>query len=111
MSEPENNPVPSRPTWTFLTTHSYVLICLSHDPVARIRDIADMVGITERAVHRIVADLEEAGVITRRRAGRRNQYEIHSELPLRHVIEAHCTVGDLLGVVAPRVVSPPHKLC
>lgn len=101
MSEIDNTPVPSSPGWTFLTNHSHVLICLARDPLARLRDIAVLVGITERAVQRIVADLEEAGVITRQRAGRRNQYEIHSERHLRHSVEAHCTVGDLMGLVAP----------
>ena len=111
MPESENNPVPSGAAWTFLTNHSHVLACLARDPAARVRDIAVLVGITERAVQRIVADLEEGGVITRQRAGRRNQYEIHSERPLRHAIEAHCTVGDLLGVVAPTVGSPLSPGC
>lgn len=99
MPEIENNPLPSGPSWTFLTNHSHVLICLVRNPLSRLRDIAVLVGITERAVQRIVADLEEAGVITRRRAGRRNQYEVHSERHLRHSVEAHCTVGDLIGLV------------
>ena len=101
MPEPDNNRVPSGAAWTFLTNHSHVLICLVRDPAARVRDIAFLVGITERAVQRIIADLEEAGVITRQRAGRRNQYEIHSERHLRHSVESNCTVGDLLGIVAP----------
>jgi len=82
--------------WTFLTNHSHVLICLSQDPTMRLRDIALRVGITERAVQRIVADLEEGGVLTRAREGRRNTYEIHAELPLRHELEAHRSVRDLL---------------
>lgn len=99
MAELDHNLVPSSPGWTFLTNHSHVLICLDRDPLARLRDIAVLVGITERAVQRIVADLEEAGVITRLRTGRRNQYVLHSECRLRHSVEAHCTVDDLLGLV------------
>jgi DNA-binding transcriptional ArsR family regulator len=66
----------------------------------RLREIAVLVGVTERAVQRIIAELEEAGVITRLRKGRRNHYEIHPELPLRHSVEAHCTVGDLMRMLA-----------
>jgi predicted transcriptional regulator len=91
-------PTPATP-WTFLTNHSHVLICLSEDPEVRLRDVAERVGITERAVFRIVADLEEAGVITRHREGRRNQYEVHGDRPLRHAVEEHRTVGDLLGLL------------
>lgn len=86
--------------WTFLTNHSHVLICLARDPFARLRDVAILVGITERAVQRIVADLEGAGVITRTRDGRRNHYEIHRSLPLRHSVEAGCSVGDLLSIIS-----------
>ena len=86
-------------TWTYLTNHSHVLICLVEDQEYRLRDVAERVGITERAVFRIIADLEEAGVITRHREGRRNHYEVHGEQPLRHTIEAHCAVSDLLALV------------
>lgn len=86
--------------WTFLTNHSHILICLARDPLLRLRDVAQAVGITERAVQRIVADLEAAGIITRRRDGRRNQYEIKRSLALRHPVEANCTVGDLLEMVS-----------
>ncbi len=85
--------------WTFLTNHSHVLICLAGEPDLRLRDVADRVGITERAVQRIVADLEEAGVLTRSRDGRRNRYEVHVERPLRHPIESHRTISDLLDMV------------
>lgn len=107
MPETDNKPVSPGPPWTFLTNHSHVLICLDRDPLARLRDVAARVGITERAVQRIIADLEEADVITRRRTGRRNQYEIHPERPLRHTVEAHCTVGDLLRVTAPTLGPSP----
>jgi hypothetical protein len=92
--------------WTFLTNHTHVLVCLAADPFLRLRDVADRVGITERAVQRIVADLEAAGVLTRLREGRRNHYEIHRERPLRHPIEAHRTVGDLLTLVLDGAAGP-----
>lgn len=86
-------------TWTFLTNHAHVLICLFRDPTLRLRDVADQVGITERAVQRIVMELEEGGMLTRKREGRRNTYEVHGDLPLRHPIEAHCSVNDLLRMI------------
>ncbi len=85
--------------WTFLTNHSHVLICLHRDPHMRLRDVADEVGITERAVQRIVLDLEAAGVVTRKRHGRRNAYHINTNQPLRHPLEGHCRVADLLAMV------------
>lgn len=83
-------------TWTFLTNHAHVLICLAREPDARMRDVAEWVGITERAVQRIVAELEEAGYLSRARDGRRNSYEIRGDLPLRHPIEAAHTVTELV---------------
>lgn len=84
--------------WTYLTNHTHVLICLAHEPELRLRDVAERVGITERAVQRIVAELEEGGAITRVRDGRRNRYEVHPEAPLRHPIEAHRTIADLIAL-------------
>ena len=86
---------PSAP-WTFLSNHSHVLICLWREPETRLRDVALVVGITERAVQAIVADLEAAGVLVRTRNGRRNRYRIHEALPLRHPVEANRTVAALL---------------
>jgi DNA-binding MarR family transcriptional regulator len=83
-------------TWTFLTNHAHVLISLAHDPTLRIRDLAARVGITERAIQRIIADLEEAGYLTHERDGRRNLYRVRANRPLRHPIEAHQTVAALL---------------
>jgi predicted ArsR family transcriptional regulator len=104
MSRTAASPVPAAPAaaheWTFLTNHAHVLICLATDPDARLRDVADRVGITERAVQRIVQDLEEGGVITRTRDGRRNRYRIHTRKPLRHPVESHKRVADLLDMVA-----------
>jgi predicted ArsR family transcriptional regulator len=86
-------------SWTFLTNHSHVLICLAGEPDLRLRDVANRVGITERAVQRIVADLEEAGALTRSRDGRRNRYKVHVDQPLRHPIESHRRISDLLNMV------------
>lgn len=85
-----------KPSWTFLSNHGHVLICIAEDNEIRGRDIAERVGITERAAQSIVADLVEAGYVSRDRVGRRNQYEIHPELPLRHPVEDEHSVGELL---------------
>lgn len=90
---------PEAPAWTFLTNHAHVLLCLARDPEVRLRDVAVAVGITERAVQRIVAELSEAGYVTVERAGRRNQYAIHPQKPLRHPIERHRTVAALIDLV------------
>lgn len=82
--------------WTFLSNHSHVLICLSKDAGMRMRDVAEEVGITERAVQRIVRELLDVGVLRHEKVGRRNRYELRVETPLRHPLEAHHTVGDLL---------------
>ena len=92
---------PSR-QWTFLSNHAHVLVCLALDQEARLRDVAQSVGITERAVQKIVTDLEEAGVLVRERAGRRNSYRLNLEAPLRHALESHKTVGVLLSLVLDR---------
>jgi DNA-binding Lrp family transcriptional regulator len=84
------------PGWTFLTNHGHVLVCLARDPNTRLRDIAQQVGITERAVQRIVGELEEAGYVERTKVGRRNSYVLHAELPLRHPLERDQAVGSLL---------------
>lgn len=83
--------------WTFLTNHTHVLVCLAGDSELRVRDLAQQVGITERAVQRILADLEAGGVLEREREGRRNRYHIREKSTLRHPLEAHCAVGDLLA--------------
>lgn len=83
--------------WRFVTNHAHVLECIAVDPEARLRDIAHNVGITERTVAQIVGDLERAGYLTKERDGRRNRYEVHGELPLRHPRHRHRTVGDLIS--------------
>ena len=85
--------------WTFLSNHAHVLLCLARDPDTRLRNVATDVGITERAVQKIVADLEQGGVLTRQRQGRRNRYEIDRTSPLRHPLESNATVGRLLRLV------------
>lgn len=85
--------------WTFLTNHTHVLFCLAQDPEIRLRDVADRVGITERAVQRIVTELENGGYITRQRQGRRNNYQVHQARPLRHPIESHRNVADLVMLI------------
>ncbi|MEM8608111.1 MAG: winged helix-turn-helix domain-containing protein [Myxococcota bacterium] len=87
------------PAWTFLSNHSHVLVSIARDPDIRVREIALAVGITERAVQRILGELEEAGVIVRRRQGRRTHYQIREDLPLRHPIESRHSVGELLRLV------------
>lgn len=86
----------ARARWTFLSNHSHVLIALAKNPDLRIRDLAIEVGITERAVAQILTDLQAARVLTRRRVGRRNVYFVDANAPLRHAVEAHRTVGDIL---------------
>lgn len=90
-----------RATWTFLSNHAHVIIALAKNPDLRIRDLADQVGITERAVANIIADLEAARVLSKRRSGRRNIYFINASSPLRHPVEAHRTVGDILRLAEP----------
>lgn len=89
-----------QPRWTFLTNHGHVLLCIAADPGIRGREIADRVGITERAAQSIVADLVKAGYVTRTRIGRRNHYQVNPDLPLRHPVEASHRIGELLGLIA-----------
>ena len=84
--------------WTFLSNHAHVLICLAQTPDYRMRDLAQRIGITERAVQRIVADLQDCGFLKVTRDGRRNHYEINDQLPLRHAVEAHRHIRDLIAL-------------
>lgn len=88
-----------KPDWTFLSNHGHVVVCLARDPDVRLRDVADEVGITERRVAAIIAELEEAGIVTRERIGRRNTYTVNRRAKLRHPVESHRTVGDLLKAI------------
>ena len=87
-------------SWTFVTSHLVVLLCIAEDPSMRISDVAARAGLTERAVQGIVADLVEAGYLTRTRVGRRNLYEIKRDMPLRHLETQHRRLGELLAVLA-----------
>jgi DNA-binding IscR family transcriptional regulator len=91
--------------WTFLTNHAHVLLCVARDPDIRLRDVADYVGITERATQRIVADLVDSGYLDRTREGRRNSYKLHADIPLRHPMDRDHAVGEILAVLD----SPPSK--
>jgi len=92
-------PADAEAQWTFLSNHTHVLVCLAADAEQTLRDVASKVGITERAVQRIVAELEAAGALTRERDGRRNRYRLDTSLPLRHPLEKHRSIGDVLALV------------
>jgi DNA-binding IclR family transcriptional regulator len=94
-----NAPDSGRPSWTFLSNHANVLLVIARNPESTLREVAALVGITVRAVQRIVADLEAAEYLERVRAGRRNHYKVHPELPLRHPITAHRDIGSLIELV------------
>lgn len=87
------------PSWTFLTNYAQVLVCVARDPGVRLRDIGDRVGITERAAHRIVVELEDAGYITRERNGRRNSYTVNTHSPLPDPVARGQNVGELLAIL------------
>lgn len=87
-------------TWTFLTNHAHVLLAIDAEPDIRIRELAARVGITERAAHKIVADLVEADYLEVKRVGRRNSYRIRRSKPLRHPAERHHKIGELIEVLA-----------
>ena len=86
--------------WSFLTNHARVLLCIAHDPGARLRDIAASLGITERSAHGIVTDLAEAGYLIRQKDGRRNRYQIQAHLPLPEPASRERTVGEVLALLA-----------
>ena len=92
--------------WKFITNHAQVLLCVAHDPEIRLREIAEACGITERAAHRIIADLEEAGYISRER--RRNRYEFHPEVAMRHPRLGHALLRDIrMGDLVAPLMAPP----
>jgi len=93
-------PHPTTPAWTFLTNHTHVLVCLAQNEAITLREVAAQVGITERAVHAIVTALEEEGVLTRTREGQRNRYKLNLSYRLRHPLESHRKIGDLLKLIA-----------
>jgi DNA-binding MarR family transcriptional regulator len=91
----------TRRTWRFLSNHTQVLLCLHRDPSARFRDIAERVGITERAAQRIVADLVESGYVESERVGRRNRYRVNTDMAMRHPAQDGHEVGELLKLLRP----------
>jgi DNA-binding MarR family transcriptional regulator len=91
--------------WSFLTNHARVLLCIAQDPGVRLRDIAGTVGITERRAYAIVTDLAEAGYVLVEKDGRRNRYQIQTQLPLRESISRERTIGEVLTVL----VDPPPQ--
>ena len=94
MSSPESN------NWHFLTNHAQVLLCIENDPDARMRDIAETVGVTERAAQRITNDLVDAGYVSRERVGRRNHYRIDRKVRMRHPAQREHLIGELLGLLS-----------
>jgi hypothetical protein len=92
--------------WGFLTSHARVLLCIAHDPGARLRDIAASLGITERSAHGIVTDLAEAGYLIRQKDGRRNRYQIQAHLPLPEPTSRERTVGEVLALLAGTDTTP-----
>jgi DNA-binding MarR family transcriptional regulator len=85
--------------WSFLTNHAQVLVCIAQDPGIRLREIGEAVGITERAAHRIVSELADAGYISRERHGRRNRYTVQSHLPVPDPVAREQKIGDLLAIL------------
>jgi DNA-binding MarR family transcriptional regulator len=95
MSSSENNH-----NWRFLSNHMQVLLCIARDPDVRFRDLALMVGITERAAQRIVADLIQAGYVEREKVGRRNRYHLNTDVKMRHAAQANNEIGEVLQLLA-----------
>ena len=92
--------------WSFLTSHARVLLCIAHDPGARLRDIAASLGITERSAHGIVTELAEAGYVVKQKDGRRNRYQIQAHLPLPEPTSRERTVGEVLALLAGTDATP-----
>jgi DNA-binding MarR family transcriptional regulator len=92
--------VGSSADWTFLSNHGHVLVALARDPEATMREVAQQVGITERAVQLLVRDLQQAGYVQITRVGRRNRYTVATQLPLRHPLEQDTSIGDFLGLLS-----------
>jgi predicted transcriptional regulator of viral defense system len=85
--------------WTFFSNYAHVLVCLAQNPHALLREVADRVGVTERTAMRLINQLDEAGILDRVKQGRRNVYKIRTSKHLRHPLEAHCTIEELLTMI------------
>jgi predicted transcriptional regulator len=92
-------PDPTTATWAFLTNHAHVLLAVARDPEARARDIAERVGITERAAQRILSDLLTEGHLSKTKVGRRNRYTVNERGHLRHPVFQELEIGPLLGLL------------
>jgi predicted ArsR family transcriptional regulator len=103
MAEPSSQR--TAPRWDFLTNHAHVFVCVARDPGIRLRDIAGAVGITERAAHRILSELVAEGYVLRQREGRRNHYQVRTNLPLPHPLGEEHEVGDLLEALISSTTS------
>jgi hypothetical protein len=97
------------PKWNFLSNHAFVVICIAQDSEVRLRDVAAKVGITERAVQRIIADLEAGGFLSRNREGRRNRYDLHPEVRLNHPMGEKGSLADILSLFSKRSRSASEK--
>ena len=99
--------------WSFLTNHARALVCIAHDPGVRLRDIATMVGITERSAYAIVDDLASAGYVVKDKDGRRNRYQIQAHLPLGEPIGREPTIGEVLEILVdtkvPKRAGKSHR--
>jgi predicted transcriptional regulator len=93
--------------WSFLTNHARVLLCVAHDPGARLRDIAVSLGITERSAHGILTDLSKAGYVLKQRDGRRNRYQVQAHLPLREPASREVAIGEVLALLLDARTPPP----
>lgn len=87
--------------WTFFSNYAHVLVCLAENPETRLREVAERVGITERSAMRLITQLDGAGILRRVKHGRRNSYYVDTSVHLRHPLENHCTVGEMLGTILP----------
>ena len=97
-------------SWSFLTNHARVLLCLAHDPGARLRDIAASLGITDRSVYGIVTDLTAAGYVIKHRDGRRNRYQIQAHLPLPEPASKEPAIGEVLALlIGNRATQQPSQ--
>ncbi len=93
--------------WSFVTQHARALVCIARDPGVRLREIADVLGVTERRAFGIVSDLTEDGYVVKERDGRRNRYRIQEHLPLRVRVGREPTIGELLGVLVDTGATDP----
>ena len=96
-------------TWSFLTNHARALICIARDPGVRLRDLAAALDITERRAHGIVTDLADAGYVVKEKDGRRNRYQIETQLPLRESVSADRTIGEVLGLLVDADAGPRRR--